>query len=330
MSAQPSVKAVASPNIAFIKYWGNWDHALRIPSNPSLSMTLGGLETETTVTLLPLGSEDSLTLNGEPQTGPALERVSSFLSIVRALARRDEAAAVWSKNDYPSGAGIASSAAAFSALALAASRAYSLDLSATELSLLARRGSGSAARSIFGGFVEMNTGKSDAEAFATPFLPKDHWPLHDLIAVIDRGHKVTGSSQGHLLAETSPIQEARVQDTRRRMELCREALRQRDFASFAEIVEQDSNLMHAVMMTSNPSLLYLQPGSLAVIQNVRAWRREGIEVCYTVDAGPNVHVVCTAKHVKEVQRRLIAIDDVQTIIHAEPGPAARLIDAETA
>lgn len=326
MSAQPTAKAVASPNIAFIKYWGNRDHDLRIPSNPSLSMTLGGLETETTVTLLPLGSEDSLTLNGEPQTGPALERVSRFLSIVRTLARRDEAAAVRSINDYPSGAGIASSAAAFSALALAASRTFSLNLSPTELSLLARRGSGSAARSIFGGFVELNTGKSDAEAFAVPLLPKDHWSLHDLIAVIDRSHKVTGSSRGHLLAGTSPIQEARVQDTGRRIELCREALRHRDFASFAEIVEQDSNLMHAVMMTSNPSLLYLQPGSISVIQNVRAWRGEGIEVCYTVDAGPNVHVLCTANHVEEVQRRLIAIDDVQTIIHAQPGPAAHLID----
>jgi diphosphomevalonate decarboxylase len=149
-------KAVASPNIAFIKYWGNRDPELRIPANRSLSMTLGGLETETSVSLLEHGSNDKLILNGDDQTGEALLRVSRFLSNVRSLADRSEPALVLSSNNYPSGAGIASSAAAFSALALAASTAYSLRLSTTELSILARRGSGSAARSIFGGFVEMN------------------------------------------------------------------------------------------------------------------------------------------------------------------------------
>lgn len=328
MSASSTVKAAASPNIAFIKYWGNRDHDLRIPANRSLSMTLGGLETVTSISLLPSGSEDTFTLNGEPQTGSALNRVSSFMSTVRSLAHRDECAAVESTNNYPSSAGIASSAAAFSALALAASKAYSLELSRRELSILARRGSGSAARSVFGGFVEMNTGTGDADAFAAPFLPGDHWHLHDWVAVIDRSQKSTGSSEGHRLAETSPIQEARVQDTERRMRLCQKALQQRDFATFADIVEQDSNLMHAVMITSTPSLLYIRPGSLAVMQSVRDWRSEGVEVCYTVDAGPNIHIICTDQFAEEVERRLITLDDVQELIHAEPGRAARLIQKE--
>jgi diphosphomevalonate decarboxylase len=323
------IVANACPNIAFIKYWGNRDHHLRIPANGSLSMTLGGLITESSVELLEVGADDILTLNGEKKGGPELARVSSFLSVVREIAGRDEAARVESKNNFPTGAGIASSASAFSALALAASKAYSLDLTPRELSKLARRGSGSAARSIFGGYVEMKTGDSDAEAFATPFLPPDHWKLEDWVTVIDRSHKATGSSDGHLLADTSPIQSARVQDTQRRLEACKHALLNRDFANFAEVVEQDTNLMHAVMITSSPGLIYLQPASLMIMRAVQTWRREGIDACYTIDAGPNVHVICTSDHSQEVERRLRAIEAVSDLIHAYPGQAARLLPQST-
>jgi diphosphomevalonate decarboxylase len=319
-------KAIASPNIAFIKYWGNKDPELRIPANRSLSMTLGGLETETSVTLLEHGSDDKFILNGDDQTGDALVRVSRFLSNVRSLADRLEPAQVVSSNNFPSGAGIASSAAAFSALALAASTAYSLQLTPTELSMLARRGSGSAARSVFSGFVEMNTGSSDTEAFADTFLPGDYWQLHDWIAVVDSSHKMTGSTDGHAIADTSPLQPARVEDTDRRMEICKRALKERDFNTFAEIVEQDSNLMHAVMITSTPSLFYIQPASLMVMRNVRDWRHNGLNACYTVDAGPNVHVICTPEHAEEVERRLRSLEPVKSLIHAVPGTGVRLID----
>jgi diphosphomevalonate decarboxylase len=172
----------------------------------------------------------------------------------------------------------------------------------------------------------MNTGDSDAEAYASPFLPADHWQLHDLIAVVDSSHKSTGSSQGHILAQSSPIQSARVQDTERRMEFCQGALQSRDFEAFAEIVEQDSNLMHAVMITSTPSLLYLLPASLHIMRNVKAWRRAGINACFTIDAGPNVHVICTPDSVEEVEQSLRRIESVRDIIHAIPGPAPSLIE----
>ncbi len=322
-------KATASPNIAFIKYWGNRDHQLRIPSNASLSMTLSGVETETRVELLDSGTEDVFVLNGDLKTGQEWARVSNFLSLFRELTGRDEGVKVESVNDFPAGAGIASSASAFSALALAASAAFSLELTPPELSMLARRGSGSAARSIFGGFVEMKTGESDTEAYASPLLPGDHWELEDWVTVVDRGHKATGSSEGHPLAETSPIQSARVKDTDRRLQICKQALTDRDFNTFAQIVEQDSNLMHAVMLTSTPSLFYLQPASLMIMRNVMQWRREGIDACYTVDAGPNVHVICTSAHSGVVERRLREIDGVLDLIHATPGEGARLIDQVT-
>lgn len=316
--------AIASPNIAFIKYWGDRDHDLRIPANPSLSMTLDGLQTETSLTLLEPGAEDVLILNGARVSGPPLARVSGFLAHVRAVAGRSEGAKVDSVNSYPAGAGIASSAAAFAALALAASSAYSLDASPTELSRFARRGSGSAARSIFSGFVEMQTGQHDEDAYAKPFLPPDHWPLQDWVAVVDDQPKPIGSSEGHLLAKTSPIQLTRVNDAGRRMQVCRHALIERDFNQLAAIIEQDSNLMHAVMITSTPSLLYLQPASLMLMRSIKTWRAEGIEACFTIDAGPNVHVICTPEHSREVERRLRSFEVVKDLIHATPGQGAKL------
>jgi diphosphomevalonate decarboxylase len=319
-----TIKAVASPNIAFIKYWGNQDHALRIPANPSLSMTLEGLETSTSLTLHGSASTDELILNGERVSGPALDRVSNFLTYVRSLAGSSETAKVESTNNYPSGAGIASSAAAFAALAVAASFAYGLDLTPIELSRLARRGSGSAARSVFGGFVELLTGRNDEEAFARPYLPAEHWKLEDWIAIVDPEHKPTGSTKGHVIAKTSPIQPARINDSDRRMQICRDALLNRDFSAFSDIVEQDSNLMHAVMITSSPSLLYLQPTSLFLMRTVKAWRKDGIEACYTIDAGPNVHIICTTDSSQEVERRLKSLDVVRELIHSRPGSGARL------
>jgi diphosphomevalonate decarboxylase len=138
-------------------------------------------------------------------------------------------------------------------------------------------------------------------------------------------HKATGSGEGHELADTSPLQAARVADTPRRLELCRKAILERDFDLLAEISEQDSNLMHAVMMTSRPALLYWQPVTLAVMQAVQEWRRQGLAVFFTVDAGPNVHVVCQEENKDLVKGRLLEIPGVKSVLMACPGGPARLL-----
>lgn len=316
--------AQANPNIAFIKYWGNRDNALRLPSNGSISMNLDGLFTRTTVTFNS-SQHDSLLINEHPVMGKGLDRVSSILDLVRGMANINERAEVSSVNNFPAGAGIASSAAAFAALSLASSRAAGLTLSEGQLSRLARRGSGSASRSIPSGFVEWMIGTGDDDCIAVSIAPPEHWALADCIAIVNASHKKTGSTEGHAIAGTSPLQNARVADTPRRLDVCRNAIIQKDFDAFANIIEHDSDLMHAVMMTSNPPLMYWQSATVSIFHAVREWRSRGLPVGYTVDAGANVHVICLAEYAGEVENRLREMSDVSDVLVAGVGGAAHIV-----
>ena len=318
--------ALAHPNIAFIKYWGLKDETLRLPANDSLSMNIGCLSTRTTVTVDPSLKSDTLTLNGEPAADKALTRVQAFLDRIRGMAGSPTFARVDSENNFPIGAGIASSASGFAALALAGTAAYGLAPSEKDLSSLARFGSGSACRSVPGGFVEWRTDPGTGESYATSLAPPDHWKLADCIAILSEGHKSTGSEAGMRTASTSPLQEARVKDAPRRFERCRRAVLARDFAAFARVTELDSNLMHAVMMTSDPPLFYWQPQSLALMQAVKQWQDEGLSVTYTLDAGPNVHVICPQDIMGEVISRLRAFPGVMDVLKGLPAGPARLLD----
>jgi len=317
---------LAHPNLAFIKYWGNRDAALRIPANGSISMNLGGLFTRTTVSFQPSLPFDELIVNGQEVTGGGLQRVSAVLDVVRGLAGLDDRAEVISENNFPSSAGIASSASAFAALALAASRAAGLELSEADLSRLARRGSGSACRSVPGGFVEWQAGTGDEDSFAQAIAAPEHWDLADCIAIVSTERKKTASTEGHALAATSPLQSARVADAARRLDICRRAILERDFEALAAIVELDSDMMHAVMMTSTPPLHYWQPASMAVMLAVRRWRAEGLPACYSVDAGPNVHVICSAQAIDEIESRLRGLEGVKDVRRARVGGPARLVE----
>jgi diphosphomevalonate decarboxylase len=318
--------AQASPNIAFIKYWGNRDNILRLPMNGSISMNLDGLYTRTTVSFQHSLPFDELIINGHEIRGAGLDRISYMLDIIRSMAKLHERAEVMSENNFPSGAGIASSAAAFAALAMAGSKAAGLNPSEPELSRLARRGSGSASRSIPGGYVEWQAGTSDEDSFAFSIAEPGHWDLVDCVAIVSASHKKTGSTEGHFIAATSPLQAARIADAPRRLEICRNAILARDFNAFSSIVELDSDMMHAVMMTSRPALHYWKPASLEVMHCVRQWRMEGIPVCYTVDAGPNVHVICLEPEAHIIDKRLREIAGVENVLVARAGGPAKIIE----
>ena len=321
--------ALASSNIAFIKYWGNSNNTLRLPSNSSLSMNLDGLHTQTAVTFDSFLNDDEVIIENKTQTGAARGRVIKHLDLIRDRAKITTRARVESENNFPTGAGIASSASAFAALTTAACAAADLHLSERELSIIARMGSGSASRSVPTGFVEWHCGERHDESFAESIAPPDYWNLVDCVAIVSAKHKEVGSTEGHSLANTSPLQQARVDDAPRRLKICREALLKKDFARFAAIVEEDAVMMHAVMMTSRPPLFYWLPPTLTVMGAVKEWRtRDGLPVCFTIDAGANVHAITLSNYMSEIESRLRAIDGVQDVLTAKAGEGARVMNNE--
>lgn len=321
-----TVTARAHSNIAFIKYWGNQDDALRLPVNPSISMNLADLYTDTTVTWDEMLASDELTLNGEAATDKALLRVSKHLDQLRQRLGVTQFAKVTSSNNFPMGTGIASSAAAFAALTRAAVAAADIHISEQALSTLARLGSGSASRSIPAGFVEWHQGATHEASYAESVAAPDHWNLVDVIAIVSAEHKHTTSQAGHPTAKTSDLQHARVAGVGERLQICKQAILDKDFAPFAEVVEYDSNLMHAVMMTSKPPLFYWKPTTLTIMEAVRNWRdKDGVSVCYTLDAGPNVHCICISTDAESVRKRLEAMSGIVDIRVSAVGGAAHII-----
>jgi len=324
----PSVTAQAGANIAFIKYWGNRPEGGNLPLNPSLSMTLASCVTTTTVELLRSASRDLLSLDGHEPSNKSRYRIVDFMASVRKIAGRKERARVTARNSFPAGCGIASSASGFAALALAAATAYGLQPDAAELSRIARLGSGSAARSVMGGFVLLHPGASHEESFAEQIAPEAAWPeLRDLIVIVSREEKAVSSAEGHRLAHTSEMLAARLAAVPERVDLVKQAILEQDLTLLGEAAEEDALSMHAVMMTSDPPLLYWHPRTLEVIRAVNDLRRSGMAAYFTIDAGPNVHVLTLEEDLPAVRENLRERFDCMMISDG-PGPGARIVEAQ--
>ncbi|MFZ2625161.1 MAG: diphosphomevalonate decarboxylase [Propionibacterium sp.] len=321
-----SATAVAHANIALVKYWGKADEELVIPRTSSLSLTLDGLATRTTVTFGE-GSSDSLRLDGVVQSGEPLRRVSRFLDLVRCLAATDLHARVDSHNDGPTAAGLASSASGFAALAVAASSAAGLHLDPRALSRLARRGSGSACRSIFGGLVVWHAGHDDESSYAEPLSCPV--PLAVLVARVDAGPKPVSSRQAMRATMTSsPLYEAWAERSAADLSEGLAALRAEDLATAGALFEANALGMHATMIAARPAVIYWQPGTLRVLDAVRAARDEGLPVWATMDAGPNVKVITSSGRAAEAAAWLTdRLEDVPVSVN-HCGPAARLISED--
>jgi len=313
----------AHANIALAKYWGKADVARNLPAVPSLSLTLEGMRTTTEVTFLPELSADELLLGESLQQGRPLARASKLLSEVRGLGKVSLFARVRSHNDFPTASGLASSASGFAALALAATRALGLALPPARVSALARAASASAARSLFGGFVELGARAESAVPVAGP----EHWPLIMLVAVTSEAAKDTGSTDGmQHTASTSPYYASWVSDAPRLFAEVKAAVLGRDFARLAPAVEQSALAMHASMLAASPALIYFRPATLGVIETVRSLRKAGTSACFTIDAGPHVKVLVEPGSAGAVRRALAATDGVLRVLESAPGPDATVLD----
>jgi diphosphomevalonate decarboxylase len=316
--------AKAPANIAFIKYWGRKDEKLRLPANDSISMNLSEVSTITSVEFSDRFKKDEIKLDGKELSEKGESRISDHLDRIRNLAGIRIFAKVVTQNNFPSGTGIASSASGFAALTVAAASAAGLKLSQKQLSIIARQGSGSACRSIPDGFVEWKAGYSSRSSFAHSLFPPGWWDIRDIVVVVGETAKKVSSSEGHVLTESSPFYKARLTGMKGKIEKMKEALKGRNFQEFGEILEEEAINMHAVMMTSNPPLFYWLPKTVEIILAVQSWREGGVLVYVTIDAGPNVHLLCQAKDEEKVVEKLKKIEKNLKLIVNRPAKGTHL------
>lgn len=318
--------SVASANIALVKYWGKRDKKLMLPQNGSISMTCDGLVTTTTVEFGDY-EKDSIIINDE-ELQKEKEDIVKHLDLIREMAGIKQKAKVVSESNFPIAAGLASSASGFAALSMAASKAAGLSLSEKELSMLARRGSGSASRSISAGFVEWHRGEKDdgTDSFAESIANKEHWPEFRMITTIVTEAKKKVSSRAGMAQtiETCPYYEGWLNTINDDLATVREGIKKKDFTAVGKTAEENCLKMHATMMTTKPAIIYWIASTMEIIQNVQLWREEGLECYFTIDAGPNVKVMCLEKDEKEINKRLLALNGVKKTIICRPGDSAQL------
>lgn len=315
--------AKAHTNIALIKYWGKRDESLILPTNNSLSLTLDGFYTKTTVHFQENLTEDVFFLDERQVSGEPFTRVTQFLDIVRNIANREGLfAEVHSVNEVPTAAGFASSASGFAALSAAASKALGLTLTETELSRLTRQGSGSACRSIYGGFAEWKKGsKADgSDSYAVPIAPQNHWDVRVAAVVLSATMKKVSSREGmKRTVDTSPFFPSWVDSIPSDLENIKAGIMARDFEQVGQIAEANCLKMHATTFGANPPFMYWQDSTVTVMQTIQQMRAEGIPVYFTIDAGPNVKVLYLPEHEAQVEKKLREIPGVSEVILSRVG-----------
>ncbi len=321
--------AFAPINIALVKYWGKRDPELNLPCASSLSVALAELGSLTVVAPSSELEANIMVVNDEPIDGAGLIKVGRVLRAIREMAGGTEVrAGIRGVNTVPTAQGLASSASAFAALATAGCEAYGVDADEITLSRLARTGSGSASRSVHGGWVMWHRGERDdgMDSYGEQLHDDEYWPLRAIVAHIDIGRKKVSSTEGmQLSARTSPYFDAWIETCERDVRDCRWAIAQRDFQTLATIVENNCLAMHSCMMATRPPLLYWQPATLAVIHAVRQLRSEGVECMFTIDAGPSVVVLAPVSAIERVGREIGRLQGVSRVTQTRIGGGAHLV-----
>lgn len=317
--------AKAHTNIALIKYWGKKDQELIIPQTDSLSLTLNEFYTTTTVNFDNHLTSDLVAIDQQTLSKQAAKKVIHVLDIVRQLSGIKSFARVESINHVPTAAGLASSASAFAALAGAASTAAGLNLSNRDLSRLARRGSGSATRSIYGGLVEWQKGTDDASSFAQPVLENVDFPIEMLAVLVDTKKKKVSSRSGmQSSVETSPYYDAWRQVVANDMIAIKQAIKAKDIDQIGHIAEENALRMHALTFSADPGFTYFNGETLTIIKAVEDLRNQGVNCYYTMDAGPNVKVIYDRGNRSKIVEELSNIVGPERLVVSQPGPGIKI------
>lgn len=320
--------ARAYTNIALIKYWGKADKALKLPLMSSISMTLDAFYTQTQFNHDSTLTQDVFYLNDIKQSPEQSQRVFNYIKQLRKKfdLNQEEHFEIRSYNHVPTSAGLASSASAFAALAASFAKSYDLNLNHQELSRLARLGSGSATRSIFGGFVEWQKGTDDKTSFAKSLDPNPNWDLRMLAVEVNTGQKKISSSKGMQLAQNSPFYQNWLSLNQKEIKQMKEAISTKDFTTLGQLSEQSANEMHAMNLTANPGFTYFEPDTLKLINLVHQLRSQGIECYYTIDAGPNVKILSNLRNSKKIISAIHNVLGNVKIVNASFGPGIKYMD----
>jgi diphosphomevalonate decarboxylase len=327
-TANLDATAVSFANLALVKYFGKRSIPLNLPAASSISLTLEPLRTETKIVFSADLARDTVRLNGQPADKRFSDRVSGFLDIVRSLGETNMRVAVDTKNSFPTAAGLASSASGFAALALAATSALGFELSERELSVLARRGSGSAARSIPGGICIWHRGeKADgSDSFAESIASPDALDLRVVVGVTDPGPKEIGSTQAmEQTRETSPYYDPWLQSVDVDIKEALKAVETRDLEKLGVVAERNALAMHAAALAARPAILFWKGPTVEGIHLVRRLRKKGIVAYFTCDAGPQPKILTDSKNLHEVAGALEAIPGVTDVIECRLGGKAMLV-----
>ncbi|BAM46415.1 diphosphomevalonate decarboxylase [Amphibacillus xylanus] len=322
-------KARAHTNIALIKYWGKRDEKLFLPTNNSLSMTLDQFYTETVVEFNPDLKQDKFILDGIEMNPEETAKVSRFMDKIRRYTGQSHYALIDSINHVPTAAGFASSASGYAALAAAAMKASGVSFSENELSIMARQGSGSASRSIYGGFVEWQKGEKEdgSDCYAVPILEQGAWDLRVLSVEVTHEVKKVLSREGmKRTVETSPFFAGWLEAVAEDLVEAKAAIAKRDFIHLGETLERNALRMHATTLGANPPFMYWQSSTVKVMEAVQALRENGIHAYFTIDAGPNVKVVCQPEDEEQILDALSELDVVQNIYRCKVGPGVSYLE----
>ncbi len=321
--------AIANANIALVKYWGKRNKELILPYNSSISMTCDGLLTKTTVEFSAKYDKDIVMINDEELKKDEKD-ILGHLERIKKMAGIKEKAKVISESNFPVAAGLASSASGLAALTLAATKAAGLNLNQKELSILARQGSGSACRSIYGGFVEWLKGKKEdgSDSYAKQIVNKNYWPeFRMIVTILTEEKKKIGSRAGMAqTVKTCPYYQGWLKTIEEDLKIVREGILEKNFTKLGSQAEYNCLKMHALMTTTKPVIIYWHPATVEIIRNVINWRKEGLESYFTIDAGPNVKVLCLEKDEKEINRRLLRLKGIVKTIITKSGDDAKIID----
>ncbi|WP_025729085.1 diphosphomevalonate decarboxylase [Atopobacter phocae] len=320
--------ARAHTNIALIKYWGKKDHELFLPMNSSLSLTLDAFYTDTQVIFDSSFAEDTLTINGELQPSDEINGLVRFLNVIREKEQTDLKAHVISHNIVPTAAGLASSASAYAALTGAIAQAFNWQLDHQALSRIARRGSGSATRSLFGGFVEWEMGVDDETSQAIP-IDDAQWDIGMLVMILTRQKKDISSRVGmQHTVETSPFYTNWVETAAQDLKQMKAAIYRQDFQTVGELTEHSAMKMHATTFSANPPFFYFEPETIHAIRIIQALRKQGHHIYYTLDAGPNLKVLGKRSELESVRQALLEHYSSDQLILTQAGPGMRQLSAD--